>query len=43
MPIQYPAGIKLEYYSVRKDIGMFNISHMGEFEISGNEAEAFLQ
>ena len=43
MPVQYPAGIKDEYYAVRNDAGMFDVSHMGEFEITGNGAESFLQ
>ena len=43
MPIQYPGGIKEEYKSIRKDVGMFDVSHMGEFEFSGENAEKFLQ
>ena len=42
MPVQYPEGIKNEYYAVRNDIGMFDVSHMGEFEISVKGAESFL-
>tara|TARA_S200000501_G_C20865358_1_gene761666 strand:+ start:1708 stop:2754 length:1047 start_codon:yes stop_codon:yes gene_type:complete len=43
MPVQYPEGIKKEYQSIRKDVGMFDVSHMGEFEFSGENAERFLQ
>ena len=43
MPVQYPAGIKGEYYAVRNDVGMFDVSHMGEFEIIGSGAKPFLQ
>lgn len=43
MPVQYSEGIKHEYNSIREDIGMFDVSHMGEFEITGKNAEKFLQ
>ncbi len=43
MPVQYPCGIKSEYQAVRNNVGMFDVSHMGEFEISGENAELFLQ
>ncbi|HDL04224.1 MAG: glycine cleavage system aminomethyltransferase GcvT [Candidatus Zixiibacteriota bacterium] len=42
MPIQY-AGITKEHLAVRKNVGMFDISHMGEFDISGPDALAFIQ
>jgi len=42
MPIQY-AGITEEHLTVRKSVGMFDISHMGEFDISGPDAVAFIQ
>src|SRR5881398_2817890 len=42
MPVQYE-GIKAEHVAVRTAIGMFDVSHMGEIETSGPEAEAFLQ
>ncbi|MDA7920726.1 glycine cleavage system aminomethyltransferase GcvT [Verrucomicrobiales bacterium] len=41
MPIQY-AGIVAEHHSVRNEVGVFDISHMGELEIAGKEAESFL-
>ncbi len=41
MPIQY-AGINQEHEAVRSSAGLFDVSHMGEFIISGEGAEAFL-
>ena len=41
MPIQY-AGIIKEHEAVRNSAGLFDVSHMGEFIISGDEAEGFL-
>jgi aminomethyltransferase len=43
MPVQYPGGIKAEHVAVRTSVGMFDVSHMGEIETSGPDAEAFLQ
>ena len=43
MPASYPEGIQAEYFSVRKEAGLFDVSHMGELFISGNGAEEFLQ
>src|SRR3954452_13674046 len=42
MPVQYE-GIRQEHVTVRTDAGMFDVSHMGEIETSGPDAEAFLQ
>lgn len=42
MPVQY-AGIKQEHRAVRKHAGLFDVSHMGEFFISGPEALALIQ
>ena len=41
MPIQYK-GIMKEHLAVRESAGIFDVSHMGEFIVSGNGAEAFL-
>lgn len=43
MPIQYPAGIIAEHMSVRKDVGVFDVSHMGEVEVRGPQALDFVQ
>jgi aminomethyltransferase len=43
MPVQYPAGIIAEHQAVRRTAGMFDVSHMGELDVRGPGAEAFLQ
>ena len=43
MPISYPKGIQSEYFSIRNDIGMFDVSHMGELKVTGKNALTFLQ
>ena len=42
MPVQF-SSIKDEHNAVRYEIGLFDVSHMGEIEISGNEAFQFVQ
>src|SRR5688572_4785499 len=42
MPVQYE-GIRQEHVAVRTAAGKFDVSHMGEIETSGPEAERFLQ
>src|SRR5919199_5282902 len=42
MPVQY-AGIRAEHEAVRERAGVFDVSHMGEIETTGPDAEAFLQ
>jgi aminomethyltransferase len=42
MPVQYE-GIRHEHVAVRTAAGMFDVSHMGELETSGPQAEDFLQ
>jgi len=42
MPVQY-TGIIEEHRTVRSAVGLFDISHMGEFEIAGPEALAIVQ
>jgi len=43
MPVSYPAGISAEHKAVRENVGVFDVSHMGEFEISGSDRNAFVQ
>jgi aminomethyltransferase len=43
MPIQYGDGIRAEHMAVRNAVGVFDVSHMGEVQVSGPDAEAFLQ
>ena len=42
MPVQY-ASIIEEHRTVRRAVGLFDVSHMGEFEFRGPDALAFLQ
>jgi aminomethyltransferase len=42
MPVQYK-GIVEEHKAVRNSVGVFDVSHMGEFFVDGVEAESFLQ
>jgi aminomethyltransferase len=42
MPVQY-AGVIPEHLAVRGDCGVFDVSHMGEFEVEGQRAREFLQ
>jgi len=42
MPIQY-GGITAEHLAVRNNVGLFPLSHMGEFEVCGPAALGFLQ
>jgi len=42
MPVQY-AGIKQEHRAVRKQAGLFDVSHMGEFFVEGPDALALIQ
>lgn len=41
MPIQYK-GIVEEHNAVRQNVGVFDVSHMGEVDITGAEAEKFV-
>jgi aminomethyltransferase len=42
MPVQYE-GVIQEHRAVRTDAGVFDVSHMGELEVEGPRAHAFLQ
>lgn len=42
MPVQY-TGIVEEHRTVRSAVGLFDVSHMGEFEVEGPHALAALQ
>jgi len=42
MPVQYPAGITSEHKSVREGVGLFDVSHMGEFIVRGPQAIDFI-
>jgi len=43
MPINYKKGIKHEYFAVRNNVGVFDVSHMGEIEVQGEGSKEFLQ
>ncbi len=43
MPIQYPNGIIHEHKKVREEVGVFDVTHMGEFEVRGKDALKFVQ
>ncbi|WP_417608983.1 glycine cleavage system aminomethyltransferase GcvT [Owenweeksia hongkongensis] len=42
MPLQYE-GLNVEHLHVRNKVGIFDVSHMGEFFVSGDGALDFLQ
>ena len=41
MPIQY-TSIRAEHLRVRTTVGVFDVSHMGEFYVTGPDREAFV-
>jgi glycine cleavage system T protein (aminomethyltransferase) len=43
MPVTYPVGITAEHKAVREHAGIFDVSHMGEFEVTGPDRNAFVQ
>jgi aminomethyltransferase len=42
MPVQYE-GVNAEHETVRNDVGVFDVSHMGEFLLQGENALALIQ
>ena len=42
MPVEY-TGIKEEHLAVRNNVGVFDVSHMGEFWVKGPDALRFIQ
>ena len=42
MPVQY-SGVNDEHFAVRERVGIFDVSHMGQFFIEGPEAKNLLQ
>src|SRR5947207_14861770 len=42
MPVQYTSILE-EHRTVRRAVGLFDISHMGEFEVSGPAAQGVVQ
>jgi aminomethyltransferase len=43
MPIYYPKGITEEHLHVRHKVGVFDVSHMGEFIVKGRQALDLIQ
>ena len=43
MPVQYETGVIAEHNAVRKNAGLFDVSHMGEFVLKGKDALSNLQ
>jgi aminomethyltransferase len=42
MPVQYPAGTIEEHLRTRTHAGLFDVSHMGEIDVRGSDAIAFI-
>ncbi|PHS06922.1 MAG: glycine cleavage system protein T [Kordia sp.] len=42
MPVQYE-GVTAEHLTVRESVGVFDVSHMGEFHLKGENALALIQ
>lgn len=42
MPVQYPAGTVQEHLGTRTHAGLFDVSHMGEIDVRGSDAIAFV-
>ena len=42
MPVQYRTGIIAEHLATRRGAGLFDVSHMGRYRVTGPRAEAFL-
>jgi len=43
MPVNYSNGIQFEYNSIRNGNGMFDVSHMGQIVVEGDESLQLLQ
>jgi len=42
LPLWYPTGQSREHHATRQNCGLFDICHMGEFEITGTGAKTYL-
>ncbi len=43
LPVQYEAGVMREHRAVREDVGLFDVSHMGEVSFKGPDALSNIQ
>jgi aminomethyltransferase len=42
MPLEYPSGVVQEHTSVREDVGIFDVSHLGKLMVTGPGAAAYV-
>jgi aminomethyltransferase len=43
MPVQYPAGVKTEHLLTRAKAGLFDVSHMGQVRLAGDDVAGKLE
>ena len=43
MPVQYPAGVLKEHLHTREKAGLFDVSHMGQAFLAGDDPAAALE
>ncbi len=43
MPVQYKLGVLSEHMHVRQGAGLFDVSHMGQFRVTGKDRLAFIE
>ncbi|PKF60436.1 glycine cleavage system protein T [Psychromonas sp. psych-6C06] len=43
MPVQYKLGVKKEHLHCRASAGLFDVSHMGQLRLIGNNAATFME
>ncbi|WP_417317060.1 glycine cleavage system aminomethyltransferase GcvT [Emcibacter sp.] len=43
MPVQYPMGVMKEHLHCRAEAGLFDVSHMGQVVITGDDADRWLE
>jgi aminomethyltransferase len=43
MPVQYKLGVLSEHMNVRQGAGLFDVSHMGQFRVTGKDRLAFIE
>ena len=43
MPVQYPAGLMAEHLHCRASAALFDVSHMGQLRVTGDDAAAALE
>lgn len=43
MPVQYPSGLVAEHHHTRNHAGLFDVSHMGQLRLKGQDAAAALE